>query len=384
MPNRNYWVMIVLGGLILLVALGVSYFLMDNDGLEEVPPSNQSESTADSEASNNIEGDDSDNPSADDSAANDSSFQAAPAQLESPVQIQDEQDPYFLNFDVARVSQEGNLVIAGRAPPLQMVDILDNGDKIGSVNADDRGEFVWLPEFKLAAGNHELLLEAQLEDGRIIRSKDTVLVVVPNPPIVAEGQENTQQPAESGTPLVVIVPNPDSPQAIKIIQKPQGDLDLQENPPTIGLDQVDYDTDGNLILRGFVAPVASVFAYIDNDFIGVVPPSDQAEWVLIPNRAIAEGSYILRLDRIVDGNVTDRLELPITRAAPATIPEGKRVIVQPGNSLWRIARRTYGDGTSYSVIYEANKDQIRDPDLIYPGQVFALPETGPELETETE
>ncbi|HCR67353.1 MAG TPA: hypothetical protein DIW38_12725, partial [Oceanicaulis sp.] len=51
-----------------------------------------------------------------------------------------------------------------------------------------------------------------------------------------------------------------------------------------------------------------------------------------------------------------------------------RVIVQPGNSLWRIARRLYGEGLQYTVIYEANRDQIRDPNLIYPGQVFSAPE----------
>ncbi|MEL7488070.1 MAG: LysM peptidoglycan-binding domain-containing protein, partial [Pseudomonadota bacterium] len=49
-------------------------------------------------------------------------------------------------------------------------------------------------------------------------------------------------------------------------------------------------------------------------------------------------------------------------------------IVQPGNSLWRIARRAYGSGFQYTVIYEANADQIRDPDLIYPGQIFEVPE----------
>ncbi len=49
------------------------------------------------------------------------------------------------------------------------------------------------------------------------------------------------------------------------------------------------------------------------------------------------------------------------------------VVVQPGNSLWRIARRSYGSGWDYTVIYEANREQIRNPDLIYPGQVFALP-----------
>ena len=47
--------------------------------------------------------------------------------------------------------------------------------------------------------------------------------------------------------------------------------------------------------------------------------------------------------------------------------------MQPGNSLWRIARRVYGDGVQYTIIYRANQKQIGDPDLIYPGQVFQVP-----------
>jgi nucleoid-associated protein YgaU len=47
--------------------------------------------------------------------------------------------------------------------------------------------------------------------------------------------------------------------------------------------------------------------------------------------------------------------------------------VQPGNSLWRIARRLSGKGVDYVHIHGANKAQIRDPDLIYPGQVFEIP-----------
>ncbi len=49
------------------------------------------------------------------------------------------------------------------------------------------------------------------------------------------------------------------------------------------------------------------------------------------------------------------------------------VIVQPGNSLWRIARRNYGRGIQYVQIFAANRDQIRDADLIYPGQIFLIP-----------
>jgi nucleoid-associated protein YgaU len=49
------------------------------------------------------------------------------------------------------------------------------------------------------------------------------------------------------------------------------------------------------------------------------------------------------------------------------------VTVRRGQSLWRIARSVYGRGTQYTLIYESNQDQIRDPDLIYPGQIFSLP-----------
>ena len=51
-----------------------------------------------------------------------------------------------------------------------------------------------------------------------------------------------------------------------------------------------------------------------------------------------------------------------------------KAIIRRGDNLWTIARRVYGRGIRYTTIYEANTGQIRDPDRIYPGQIFALPE----------
>jgi nucleoid-associated protein YgaU len=48
--------------------------------------------------------------------------------------------------------------------------------------------------------------------------------------------------------------------------------------------------------------------------------------------------------------------------------------VQPGSTLWAIAKERYGKGIEYFKVFEANKERIRDPDLIYPGQVFELPD----------
>ncbi|SMP35252.1 LysM peptidoglycan-binding domain-containing protein [Shimia sagamensis] len=58
----------------------------------------------------------------------------------------------------------------------------------------------------------------------------------------------------------------------------------------------------------------------------------------------------------------------------AAQPPVRIVTVQPGATLWAIARDRYGEGELYLQVFEANKDKIRDPNLIYPGQVFTVPE----------
>ena len=62
-------------------------------------------------------------------------------------------------------------------------------------------------------------------------------------------------------------------------------------------------------------------------------------------------------------------------AEPAPPPAPVTITVQPGFTLWGIAEQSLGDGVAYVQVFEANKDKIRDPDLIYPGQVFTLPKT---------
>ena len=55
------------------------------------------------------------------------------------------------------------------------------------------------------------------------------------------------------------------------------------------------------------------------------------------------------------------------------VPEISTAKITRGDNLWRISQRTYGRGERYTVIYDANQTQIRNPDLIYPGQIFVLP-----------
>jgi nucleoid-associated protein YgaU len=63
-----------------------------------------------------------------------------------------------------------------------------------------------------------------------------------------------------------------------------------------------------------------------------------------------------------------------TQLAPKLESVPGAVIIRRGDSLWRISRRVYGLGVRYSTIYLANQEQISDPDRIWPGQVFKVPE----------
>jgi nucleoid-associated protein YgaU len=64
-----------------------------------------------------------------------------------------------------------------------------------------------------------------------------------------------------------------------------------------------------------------------------------------------------------------------TSPSAVVVPKLATITVSRGDSLWRISRRAFGDGTHYAVVFKANREQIRNPNLIYPGQVFVLPTT---------
>lgn len=269
-------------------------------------------------------------------------------------------------FDVVRIDPEGNAVMAGRAADNAEVSILDDGEEIGRVTADAHGEWVWVPQEPLKPGSLQLSLRAANPDGTTSESKNTVVLIVPEPHKDIAGRET------EGASGALALKVPDSGGASEVIQLPGGGAADAER---LALDTVDYDDAGKLALSGRAKPKAKLRIYLDNVLLGETDTSEAGRWVFNSPARVPPGNYRLRMDEIGgDGKVVARIELPFESSAQiAKLKDGDSVVVQPGNSLWRIARRTYGRGLSYTVIYEANREQIRDPDLIYPGQVFTLP-----------
>lgn len=281
------------------------------------------------------------------------------------------------SFDVVRLSQEGDTVLAGRAAPGAEVTVRDGDKSLGTVKADERGEWVLVPTDRLAPGSRALTLEAKQPDGTLRKGQDQVVVVVPEP-----GKDIAGRPAATPAqeePLALLVPaepkaEGEAPVATRVLQRPSLPGSVETASGDLTLDVVDYDADGNLRLSGRGLSAAGVAAYLDNNAIGTTIVDARGLWTLVPDKPVAPGVYTLRLDQLNGGKVVSRLELPFSRAAPLTDFAGQAfVVVQPGNSLWRIARRVMGEGDRFTVIYQANKDQITDPDLIYPGQIFEVP-----------
>jgi hypothetical protein len=201
----------------------------------------------------------------------------------------------------------------------------------------------------------------------------------------------------------------------------------------LALEAVEYDDSGAMRFAGTAPPGAVVRVYVGQRHAGDTRADAAGRWVFTPAEPPSYGVHTLRLDQIAaSGSVAARIELPFQRdrlpasafAAPAAppmaptetaaaaaprestappahrvppapgdaasgapastnVPRAGRLIVQPGHNLWRIARETYGQGVRYTIIYQANRDQIRDPDLIYPGQIFTLPPPHPEASPAT-
>ncbi len=269
-------------------------------------------------------------------------------------------------FDVVRVGPQGSAVFAGRAEPGATVTVNNGTTTLGQAQADQRGEWVLVPTAPLAPGGRELSLSSRTAAGLDVRGDGSVLLDVP------------ALPATAGPVMALLVPNAGAPRVLQDAPyaTPQQPGAQKPGNTRLGLDAVDYDDHGAIRFAGSAPPGAPVRVYVDNTPAGDATADAQGRWTLTPRDALIAGVHRLRVDQLSGaGKVLARVELPFQRT---TVPAGElatgRVVVQPGQTLWRLARRAYGTGVRYTVIYLANRDQIRDPRLIYPGQAFAVPD----------
>ena len=354
--------------------------------------------------------------------------------------------PRIPDYDVIRVEPNGEAVFAGTGEPGWRIELRVEGEAIGAAVVDAGGEWVIVTDKPLTAGPSDVTLHAVSPEGAMTvnapntvtvaideRKEETPLVMLTDPDAPSDviqqplaEQETAPAAAPDGqTQDVAAAPQATAPQTDDnaaaaaeeggepVSRTPQDTaagtaetaVVIEGDGPTpdqtIAIETVEADSKGQLFVTGKGEPGSTVRVYAGNEPVGEVVVGNNGEWKLSAEKSLAEGSHAIRADDL-GGETAERpiaraegiferpdpnlpvvafAELPAERARPGEATE-HRLVVRKGDNLWNIAREVYGRGVRFSVIYEANTGQIRDPDLIYPGQVFAVPRNPRLLETE--
>jgi len=351
-----------------------------------------------------------------------------------------------IGINLARVRQDGTTVIAGQALPESTVNLMRDGDIIGTTSANQAGEWVIVPDLLLEPGSHLLSVEIITPDGTRLIGPMAVVIDMP------AGSDEA--------PLVALVPfTAEAETVARVLQAPDEETVLagvdasssSSSTESTSISGTAASAGTSSASTGTVASTTGATATVQSSSstvaaasasTGTVQPSSStasasgtaapaagsstaAPLAVLPSVQIrtiqalsadrlavggtssggiaatltingqdteasldAGGMFsaTTRIDpaqenfrlRVVlkgkDNEVLAQARLRLTRGQiQQSLGNNSLVVVHRGDALWRIAYRSYGEGIRYVDIYRKNQQQIDDPDLIYPDQIFVVP-----------
>ena len=281
-------------------------------------------------------------------------------------------------FDVAEVDELGNGVFSGRAFRNVRVWLKKlDGSVVGETVSLEDGSFTILTNTPLPEGESVLALVAEEIPGGGIKVASERLVIsrFPGGPALIVAQKDTADTVSR------ILQEPVTRKPLDTAQKSGDNASVSNSNASkesaegklLKIKIIDYDEKGRLAISGKAKPGSKISIEVNGRTIGSTNTDDQGQWSLTTIEGMADGANKI----VAKASLGDEYSTTSMPFAPDELvqkfPKGRLVVVQPGNSLWRIARRTYGSGFRYTVIFAANRDQVTNPDLIYPGQVLHTP-----------
>ena len=294
------------------------------------------------------------------------------------------------HFDVVRVEPDGSTVVAGQGRPDSSVALLSSGKVIGEAKADASGHFAFVPP-ALPPGGTALTLR-ETSGGVSIDSRQSVAVSVPE-----KGKDKgglVVALAEPGQATKLLT-SPEPARPSQAASKPEPGKPLPGPAPAVAIRSVELENGNGFFASGLAPPGTKLGVYLNNSHLADVVSGVNSGWTVKLRQGLTPGHYNVRADAMADGkSVTSRVEVPFDvpvgtpaasqapaqtgAASPATpadavVAEVKTAMVHSGDNLWDISRAQLGKGWRYTRIYAANSAQIRNPDVIYPGQVLVVP-----------
>ncbi|MBO4626293.1 MAG: LysM peptidoglycan-binding domain-containing protein [Alphaproteobacteria bacterium] len=250
-------------------------------------------------------------------------------------------------FDIVRIAPDGNIVVAGRWAPDNNVSILLNGEIVATERTDKNGEFVYAPKKPLAAGNYTLSLIGADSN---VKSVNKVFLYVSE-----HGYSNS----------------------VSLLMTPRGSAVLQAPSMIRGEDltvsKIDYLDNGRIVVSGDAMPRLRVSLWLNDTYLGFARVSDYRHYGLGANVGKLEPGQEYSIDvRMHDGDGRTIANIKHTFTMPKTTgDEDTYYTVRRGDCLWIIARNFMGRGVLFSII--ANRNNIDNPDLIFPKQRLQIP-----------
>ncbi len=231
-----------------------------------------------------------------------------------------------LSLDAVDYDESGNIVFSGSGKPGSTVRLYVDNTVAGDAKAGDDGRWSFAGSTPIPAGKHTLRVDGVDTEGKVL-SRVELPFFREEPTKVAAAAETPTAETVTGETAATETPAIDEPALVATETATAEPAPETAQPETVA---------------------AAETPAVDTEIATGSTSSGQT-------LASAETTATTEIDPPKDG----------------------RIVIQPGNNLWRISRVIYGSGTKYTVIFESNKDQIRNPNLIFPGQVFMTPDVVP-------
>jgi nucleoid-associated protein YgaU len=388
MPSQNTLIWVAAAGSA-VVAAGAGAFVWTHPGFPWQPPAAPVVATAPAEKTQSVP------PAA--QAAPAEKTQSAPPPAASATGTGKAPDeaavsPLKPTFDVVNVDPSGEAVIAGRAAPNAKVELHDAGKTVAEATADAAGQFVIIPP-ALAPGDHSLSLAASADNTQPAISS-TVAVSVPAPEAKVAASSPPPEAKTAAAPTKATGP---APEMRIVATTPSG------SGSRVAIRSVEADAAGGLIAKGSAEPNATVRLYLNQADVADAKTQSDGRWSLTIKHGMTAGPYVMHADEINPGDATvvatantpfdyPAASGPTPPTAPAaasasaeqpSAPSPADPVIESvqtkriatGHTLWALSQSYYGDPTRYPVIYDANRAQIHNPNVIFPGQVFVVPKS---------
>ena len=293
-----------------------------------------------------------------------------------------------VQIDLAQVRPDGNAVFAGKAAPNAKVTVFEGDVVLGTTVADENGEWVVVPEVALGAGEHLVSVGAVSDDGAETVADITMAIKVGE---TAEDSPLVALLPQSETDIPKLLQSPDDRPVAEesvVAERPQPAGEGAQQTvraseaapaavvPALAPRSLAWGAGGELVVSGVSRGGSSVAAEAAGKPFGTVAVGADGAWQISGRVDMTRPTRMMRfLLGDASGQTVATYELPVaTRDLSEGLDGSRLVIVQRGDALWRIAFQSYGEGVKYIDIVRRNAAAINDPDLIFPNQIFAIPQ----------